>query len=200
MSAEKSDAERLEKLVRLAQRRLDDLGRCSRASSASAQSYTRRAAIIRITIICLGALVATKGIIDHIAVTLGAGESQKAMVEMMFMAIGLCISIAAGLEAAFKFERKSAGLLTLASRCSAVVRRYMSAYDIGYDSPDIKQSIEKYKTWIEKQNEELDAIYAEAASFGLNLVTPDSVDYSQLESARTRRMTPTSPNPPPPQI
>jgi hypothetical protein len=184
MTAERDEIERLKKLVRLAELRLHDLEQCAFKTSHFAERYTRRASIIRIAIICLGALVATKGVIDRIAMTPGAGDSRKMIIEMAFMAIGVCISIAAGLEAAFRFERRSAGLLALASRCYTLSRRYMSVYDIGYDSSDIKRSIRKYQTWIEAHNEELATIYYEAASLGLNLVTPDSIGYGYLESSR----------------
>jgi hypothetical protein len=183
MSSEQKDS-RIEMLGRLAELRLSDCQRCAEEIALAARRCTRRATVIRVMIICLGALVAGKGVLDNILRNLGAKESGKMALEICFMIIGLSISVAAGLEAAFKFEKRGSGLMALIGRCHNLEREYMSLYAAAQYEQDTDRGADRLQYLIQKHNEELAQVYGTAASFGLNLVTQNSVDYSKLDAAR----------------
>src|SRR3954453_16199834 len=87
-----------------------------------AQKMATLASIIKVSLILLGAFVATREVANQIL-----GTSNLAPI-IIYTVIGLLITILAGLEAAFKWEGKSTELRTLAALCQATLRQVDSQW------------------------------------------------------------------------
>jgi hypothetical protein len=123
----------------------------------------------RITIIMLGALVTTKGITDQLMIDYTSDKTLKAIVLISYTAIGLIISIIAGLETAFRYNQKSAGLKMLPPRIKSNMRKAEDALSL-YDneSEDVTGELKKINGELDKQ---LTEIYEQAAELDFDLAS-----------------------------
>jgi len=175
-----SDQARANRLLELAQMRLDDLRRCERKLSSHSRRIRTVSISLRLTTIALGALVATRALADRVTDAAHLSETIRMLVELSYAAMGVAIAVIGGIEVFFKFEKRHGELLTLAAQCHSVTRRYMSAYDVAWDGQKLTDTIRKYEKWIVAHNDELSSIYSKAATAGLNLVEDGGIDYSRL--------------------
>ncbi len=118
---------------------------------------------LKVLTISLGAIAAAKGTADTL---IGATSAFNALA---FSLIGIVISISAGIEAAFKFEKRGAELTVLAASCQSTVRLVDTQWrkEIGsvYDS-DLREAARKLITLAD---EKLSRAQEDAARLGVNI-------------------------------
>ena len=88
----------------------------------TAYDFSRYGNYLRIVTITLGAITAAKGVADKLF-----GVDNELNI-VAFSLLGSCIAVAAGIEAAFKFEKRGAELTVLAASCQATVREIDSEW------------------------------------------------------------------------
>lgn len=167
-------------LAELAQLRQNDLSiSCTRIASR-ALLLSRMALIFRVVIIFLGALVAAQGITDQLMIEHPAIKDFKMIIDVLLALFGIIITVAAGIEAAFKCERRGAMLNVLATKCQSYSRQFMSDFSISENPNDTKGTIDAIKKLLKLQDEKLAEIQQETAELGLNLINTVGVDYSKF--------------------
>ena len=72
----------------------------------SARLLSRRAKQLKIALIILGVIVATKGGLDAAMTELAAGTQARVILGLAFLLFGAVISVIAGVEAGFRFESR----------------------------------------------------------------------------------------------
>ncbi len=110
----------LENLFSMINIHLDELDAVGNILAKTAQKLTFRSSWVKALVIILGALVATREVANQL---IGASSSVNIVI---YTIIGLLITAAAGLEAAFKWENRSAELRTLAATCRIAKRQSAS--------------------------------------------------------------------------
>jgi hypothetical protein len=98
-------------------RELEDIGI---KLAKKAQNYTIVSLIIKVLVIFLGAFIATREVANQIL-----GVSNIANV-IIYAIVGLLIATVTGLDAAFKWENRSAELRTLVTACRTTTRKISS--------------------------------------------------------------------------
>src|SRR5574341_680040 len=163
-------------LAELAQLRQNDLSISGARIASRALVLSRTALVLRVVIIFLGALVAAKGITEQLIIEHPAIKEFKMMVDVSLALFGIIITVAAGIEAAFKCERRGAMLNALATKCQSYSRQFMSDFSISENPNDIKATINATKKMLKLQDEKLSEIQKEAADLGVNLIKKVGVD------------------------
>ena len=103
----------------------------------------------------------------------------RASIIIGYTMVGLLISAAAGLEAAFEYTRKAIELRVLASKAASLSRRYMSDILVQADpGVEAETAMTALSELIDDQNRQLSEIYTEAARLGLDLARESTIDYS----------------------
>jgi hypothetical protein len=163
----------LSSLQRGIERRQQELHDVAEIIARNAHSLSRLANFTKSATVLLGAIAATKGVAD----TLFGAESAINLV--VFSLIGVVIAANAGIEAAFKFDRRGTELTLLAATCQSTVRdvdtewrtNIGSVYDrrtnIGsvYDS-DLRSAAADLIT---KADQQLTKVQEDAAKLGVNI-------------------------------
>lgn len=142
---------------------LKELGDTEASLAKDAEWNSKFSAIGKVVLIFLGAFVATKEAASQL---LGANSIANTLI---FTVAGLLIAVIAGLDAAFKWEKASADLKSLAATCRINMREGESelqkAYEITTDN-DKRDSLEKL---VDELTDKLDDIYIKAATLGINI-------------------------------
>ena len=180
MADREPSAERFQELKGLADLRLTDLSNSSERLSNQADRLSRRSTWLGVVVIVLGALVATRGVADQLMVDFESRPTLHLVIIVGYTMIGLSISAAAGLEAAFQFTRKAVELGILSSRALSLSRGYMSDILVEADPrTELDGAIAAMEQIVHQQNLELAKIYEEAATLGVNLAFGAHVDYAK---------------------
>ena len=170
--------QRFQELKGLAELRLKDLRGSGRRLSARANRLSKRSVRLRTVVILLGALVATRAVADQLMIGYEEGLLRASII-IGYTMVGLLISAAAGLEAAFEYTRKAIELRVLASKAASLSRRYMSDILVQADpGVEAETAMTALSELIDDQNRQLSEIYTEAARLGLDLARESTIDYS----------------------
>jgi hypothetical protein len=116
---------------------------------------------LRLATITLGAIAAAKGTFDAAFGSPGT--------TMLFSFLGIAISIAAGIEAAFNLQKRGAELTLLASTCQSLARRLDSDWRSKIGSvfdQDVRAALREL---IAAADDKLDATQKDAARLGVNI-------------------------------
>lgn len=138
--------------------RQEECARIAEVLEVSAGHLSRRASQLKIALIILGVIVATKGGLDAAMTELGGGGQAKVLLGLAFLFVGAVISVIAGVEAGFRFERRAGELRSLASQCRSYDRRFMSDYKKDLDPANPEVTLAKLSALIDQQNDSLDDI------------------------------------------
>jgi hypothetical protein len=153
----------LSSLQRGIERRQQELHDVAEIIARNAHSLSRLANFTKSATVLLGAIAATKGVAD----TLFGAESAINLV--VFSLIGVVIAANAGIEAAFKFDRRGTELTLLAATCQSTVRDVDTEWrtNIGsvYDS-DLRSAAADLIT---KADQQLTKVQEDAAKLGVNI-------------------------------
>jgi len=145
--------------------------KCALVLSTEIEKNSKRGTSTKIILITLGALVATKGIIDQLMIGYKPNTIANQIVLIIFTLIGLIISIVASLETAFKYAEKAAGLRILSAQVQTNIRKGEVNKAISYHNAEFKEAMDGLKKGIIEQNDKLSEIYDKAASFGIDLAS-----------------------------
>ena len=145
------------------ERRQQELHNVAEIIAKNANSLSRIANLTKSATVLLGGIAATKGVAD----TLFGADSTLNLV--VFSLIGVVIAANAGIEAAFKFDRRGTELTLLAATCQSTVREVDTEWrkSIGsvYDS-DLRQAAGDLIT---KADQQLTKVQEDAAKLGVNI-------------------------------
>ena len=158
-------------LSNLVNERRNDYQRCSGVLKKEVEMSSRRGTYSKIILIILGALVATKGIVDQLMVDYKSNKLVNNSVLICFTLIGLAISIIAGFETAFKYSEKAAGLRILSAEVQANLRKGVTNQAFNFYTQDFQEAMNDLKNTISELNDKLGEIYDKATSFGLDLAS-----------------------------
>ncbi len=131
--------------------------------AAKAQKIVKISAAAKVIIILLGAIVATRE-----TANLWAGENNLP-VSIIYTVLGVTIAVVAGLEAAFKWERRAAELRILAATCQSTVRQVDSQWqkEVG-PAAGAEREAAAIKL-MELQDDKLTEVQSKAAELGVNI-------------------------------
>lgn len=135
----------------------------------SAGRLSRRARQLKIALIILGVIVATKGGLEAAMTDLGGGTQAKVVLGFAFLLFGAVISVIAGVEAGFRFESRAGELRSLSSLCRSYNRRFMSDYKKHLDPANSEVTLAKLSALIDLQNESLDHIHQRSDNLSVDL-------------------------------
>jgi len=121
--------------------------------------------------IVLRALVVTKGLADQLMVDYEDNESNHTVVLICYTLFGLLITVLAGLQTAFNYSEKAAGLRILAAQTRTNIRRNMSSHTFSYHNEEFKEAMGGLEKIIIDQNKQL-------AALGIDLASKVKIDYS----------------------
>ncbi len=133
--------------------------------ASAAHQYQRLAATIRLLLIICGALATTQAAWEQAI----PGYKEHGIC-YFYLYLGVCITILAGIEAAFKFETKGAELNLLAASCHSMVRRSDASWYklVGVAVTD-EDKVSGALALIELQDNKLSEIQEKAANAGVNI-------------------------------
>ncbi len=129
----------------------------------TAKGKSNLAAIGRVITIVFGALAATNG-----AATTLFGEKNVAAI-VVYTLIGLTIAAIGGLEAAFKYESKSAELKLLAALCQSTIWQIDSDWQKTVGTAKGQAKVSAARQLLDKQDKSLNDIQTKAAQMGVNI-------------------------------
>jgi hypothetical protein len=156
--------ELIQKLQSGINERQAELQRVADVLAREAHRLRRRGGRNRVTLIALGAIIATQAGLEQLEIM------PRTYLSLLFLVIGVLIAVIAGIEAAFKFESKGAELTALAASCHSMVRHTDSAW---YRQVGVEEDPEKRKQGalqvIELQQAKLDEAQEKAAALGVNI-------------------------------
>lgn len=144
--------------------RQQELERTAGLLAQAAHKYQQYAATIRLLLIICGALATTQAAWEQ------AFRGYKEHAFLIFTLLGVCITILAAIEAAFKFETKGAELNLLAASCHSMVRRSDASWYklVGVAVTD-EDKVSGALALIELQDNKLSEIQEKAANAGVNI-------------------------------
>ena len=170
------ESQRKQRGLRLAKLRMTEFGNYHKCLAQKGHNKSRKAVLVKFTIIVLGAFVAIRGVIEQFMKDYNFGPGIQMPVAITFIAVGVLISIFAGLDAIFKYERNGAGLMELSQRSHSFSRDYMASLD----NPDLTS--ERIWEIIREQNNQLQTLNKDALQFGVDLSLYSGVDFTNLSS------------------
>lgn len=160
------------------ERRQSELHHNAATIALAGGRLTRISNILKILTILLGAIAAAKGTADNL---LGVSSAFNAI---LFSLIGIVISVSAGIEAAFKLDKRGAELVVLASNAQSIVRLIDTEWrkEIGSaDDSDLRGAARKLITLAD---EKLAKMQEDAARLGINI----TLNVYELAGHKYRRM------------
>ena len=171
----------IESLQRGIERRQQELHDVAEIIAKEAHKLSNIANWTKSLTVFLGAIAATKGVADSI---LGADSVINLVV---FSLLGVVIAANAGIEAAFKFDKRGTELTLLAAMCQSTVREVDTLWrkEIGsrYDS-DLRKAASEL---ISLADQRLNKVQEDAAKLGINITLQvyelQGADYRQAVSA-----------------
>jgi hypothetical protein len=129
----------------------------------AAHKESKHASIAKVLLIFLGAFTATKGASDQIF------SAANILNIMIYTIAGLLVATIAGLEAAFKFESRSAELKVLAATCQSIIRQVDSQWQKEIGTAYLGEQIEAARKLIDLQDAKLAEIQEKTARLGVNI-------------------------------
>src|SRR5262249_43750490 len=141
---------------------------------------SRKSTLVKVLLIILGALVATKGVADNFMVDI-TKYIHPMVVALVYTLIGVAIAIAAGIDSFFEFSKKASALALLTSDARSRSRHYMSEVDAVASTENQEAS----RRIVEEMNKDLESIYRKAAELGIDLALDNPVDYSLTKTGTT---------------
>lgn len=149
--------------------RQDECVKIAELLETAAGRHSRKAKQLKIALIVLGALVATKGGLEAAMFNLGAEPETRVVLGLAFLLFGAVISVIAGIEAGFRFESRAGELRSLSSLCRSYDRRFMSDYKKSVDPEHSEVTLAKLGALIDLQNESLEHIRTRSDSLAVDL-------------------------------
>ena len=135
---------------------------------SEAANLSRKATASRITLIVLGAVVATKSAIE-LTMLPGAPRPVSQVVTVVFLLLGVIISVIAAMQAAFRYESKVGELRSLSSVCNSYDRRFMTDYKRYVNPEDQAVTLARLQALVELQDDAIDSIRRQVANLGVDL-------------------------------
>ena len=117
----------------------------------------------RVTVIVLGAVVATQGVAEK---AVGEGST---VVLLVYALCGVLIAAISGLEAAFKTEARAAELRLLAATCQSTIWRADTEWQKSVGSGIAADPVAAARALLEMQDQVLTEIHTKAAQLGVNI-------------------------------
>lgn len=145
------------------QARQAELHEAAEIIAQTARRRTNRANVLKIATVLLGALTAAKGTFDIFA---GPDNHVSSAV---FAAIGVAISMCAGIEATFKFDKIGAELTILASSGHAAVRWLDTEWRNRIGSNHDTDQRDAARQLMRSADEKLAKLQEDAAKLGVNI-------------------------------
>ena len=136
-----------------------------------AEATARKASTANILVILLGVLVTTRAVADDIAIFNGTA------VLVVYAVIGGSIAVLGGIQAAFKFETRSAELRIMAASSQSARRQVDTQWQQQVVSGDAGERLSAATRLLEMQDSRLTEIHARAATLGVNM----TLDVRELE-------------------
>lgn len=143
---------------------LNELDAIEKILAKTAQKLTLRATWAKVLVIVLGALVATREVASQL---IGASSAVNIVI---YTIIGLLITTAAGLEAAFKWENRSAELRTLAATCRNTKRQNTNQLSEILAIETNQDRLAALKKLLDSLGEKVGEVQEKAATLGINIV------------------------------
>jgi hypothetical protein len=131
--------------------------------ASHAQRIGTRATVAKVVLIFLGALVATRETANQV---LGKDSVGAAV---FYAVIGVGVAVLAGLEAAFKWENRAAGLKELGATCQSTLRTVDSQWHKQIGPADGDERVNAALALLELQDTKLTEVQARAADLGINI-------------------------------
>ncbi len=150
----------LQDFIRQGEQELTDIDTIL-AASAGTQSLLARSA--RIIIIVSGAVAATNGTASKL---FGENNITTAVV---YAVIGVIIATIGGIEAAYKFDSKSASLKNLCTKCRDYISEVETDWTLSVCAQDGEERYNEEKKLVEKTEKFLHDIRTKATDLGVNL-------------------------------
>ena len=138
------------------------------ALDARALDLSRKATLSRVILIVLGAVVATKSAVE-LAMLPGAPEPVAKVVTVLFLLLGVVISVVAGMQAAFRYDTKVGELRSLSGVCRSYDKRFMANFKRDVDPGQPEVTLARLESLIELQNEAIDGVRRQIASLGVDI-------------------------------
>ena len=139
--------------------------------ASKANTYGDRGHILRVVVIILGVVAATRDIIVRLIDKSSSflGISTDKWIIIFYTVAGASIAAIAALEVHFKYESRAAELNVLAANTRSVRRLSKTQWNTEVDLAEPQQRLEAAKKVLTRQNEELDKILEKAARLGVNI-------------------------------
>ena len=167
----------LESLQKGIERRQQELHNVAEIIAKEAHKLSRVANWNKSITILLGAIAATKGVADII---LGAENVVNLIV---FSLLGVTIAVSAGVEAAFKFDKRGTELVILAAMCQSTVREVDTLWRKEIGSVRDTNLREAATSLITLADQRLNKVQEDAAKLGVNI----TLQVYELQGADYRR-------------
>lgn len=123
---------------------------------------------LKIAVILLGAIVATRDVADKLAPAASFPTSNKIVI-IMYTLVGLAIAVIGGIAAAFRFENRAAEVKVLAAESNSCLLSIDCKLPKKGDPSPLDKQIEAARDLILIQNEKLSEIQGKAAKIGVNI-------------------------------
>jgi hypothetical protein len=133
-------------------------------------------------LIILGVVVAAKAALELAMIGMNAPRPTMNVLSIIFLVIGIIVSMIAALDKANRYEEKSGECKSLSTLCKSYDRRFMSDYKKYLDPQNPAITLAKLESLIELQNESLDNIRQRSDNLGIDLSSLD-VSY-RLDTGR----------------
>jgi hypothetical protein len=164
-----------ERAVRLFQngisQRQKELHRVAEILGREAKDKANVSAGTKVITIILGAIVATQGVVVKV---LGTDTAV-----LFLSAIGVVISAATGIEAAFKLEKKSAELEVLAAECQSTIWQTDSEWYLFAAAETTDEKIKAGQKLMARQDKALAEVQRRAAQLQVNITSKVHEQYEQ---------------------
>jgi hypothetical protein len=162
--------ERMYKIQGSINDRQSELQRVTDILANKAAQLVRVTLVSKVILIFLGAVVATRETANQII------SSESSAIIAVYALFGLVIAVVAGLEAAFKWETRSAELRILAAACWSTVRTVDTQWQREVGMKSGQQRIDAALGLLGVQDTKLSEVQSKAAELGVNV----SLDIREL--------------------
>lgn len=159
---------------------IEDLSDAEAALAGDAEWNSLFSAFGKVLLIFLGAFVATKEVASQL---FGANNTANIVI---FTLAGLVIAVIAGLDAAFKWEKASADLKSLAAACRVGILNGRSELQKALGQPTDEEKRDALEKLLDSLNKNLNDIYSKSATLGINVAREVTRRKKKIEAQRNR--------------
>jgi hypothetical protein len=156
--------EYIERLQHGIDRRQAELSRSAEKLALIARRLARRSAVTKVSLVVLGAFSATKAVADQLFGSANTGSLA------VYALAGMLTATIAGLDAAFRWDRRSVDLGALAAQCLSHMREvdteYRNSVSAAAAIPEKERAAAKV---LELQDKSLEEVQAESTKLGVNI-------------------------------